>query len=1647
MATNIPMNELKQVVYDGNDCNGLNMGDMVWRKPYTVTIPTATGVASITVTRSATESNCGQLTTPSTLTSTGAVLYGDTVSVSATAATGYNTPSVSFNSGVDNNNKVIGDVTLKVSRGSVKSYTLSYSTITGVTNQVVTRTSSPLAGAPVNAGALTNGATIYHGDVLSISAAAEEAYLAPKVVTPVTVTGSVYTSSYITAGAVKSYQLTIATIEGVATQTVKRTSSPNAGASTGTLSNGATIYYGDVLSLSATAALGYNDPEITTPVTVTKDVNTSTYIRHGGIMSLSAPVISEVDWHDENLIRFKVTNNNGVPVTALINVNSTRLDTEIAANSYEYIYYNTPTWDGAFIACQLTAGPAHSSATTYYSQCKISYPAKPTGVGSFIIYRNGTVAISNPSSEGHFWVDRFDKIYATAVAATGYNDPSISGVGTNSSDATTVNGPITIGLTAGAIKMYTVTFSVGQSGYGTVSPTSITVPYGTTISATNGDWSVLSFGSTKVTASPAATTAEYTYAFSNWTDPGTTVVQGNMNMTANFSRTKRQYKITINNPSYGTVKNGSTTLSSGAEVEYGTILTISTTAATGYTTTVSSSTGTVSGETGGTFTVDGAETITFTRTPHTYTVKFNGNGATSGTMSNQSFTYGTAQALTANAFMRTYTVTYEFNGGSGSTGVANTKAMSMFNGWATSATGTKVYDNQQSVSNLTSTNNGTVNLYANWTLGSVTLPTATRTGYNFMGWSTSSTATTGSTGTYTPTGNVTLYAIWQIKTFTVTVACNNADYGSVSQGSITSVPYGTSISTSSNVLTVGSTTVTATPASATAQYNYAFSSWTGGSGTVTSNTTITANFERSTRKYTISYPAMPTGVASFKIYHNGSTVVNNPTSAGSVSVTYGNVYASVTAAEGYNNPTISGITTNTSGEVISGNKTVTLTVGSRKTYTISFTNATYGSWSDSSLSLPHGTTWITSSNALGSTITFTKPDGTTVTNTIAKRLATVQTLKFATASYGSWNSTDDVKVLDYTYTVPTIGGSTSGTIESVKTFTASDSRSKVTFTNSLSGTSGTNSTYSGTHKWTISGTDQSGTAFSRVFTSTAHSARYYYVISRSSTATNATSNITFTPTVTRSVHSYTLTKSTITGIASHTVARTSSPDGGADTSYSLANGATIYYNDVLTISATAAGGYNNPTVTSPVTVTGNIATKDYITAGSAITSLSAPVLGTITEDNDEEGDYLFLRITNNNSVPVTAHVTWKDSNGKVSETDTISIGANTFETYYNDYWAPDSCTVEVYFTSGSITSSTTTAIYDTRTFTVTIARNNTSWGTVSAASVTNVPYGTSISTSGNQLTIGNATVTATPATDTAQYDYEFGGWSNTSGTITAARTITANFTQATRKYTISYPATPTGVASFKIYHNGSAVVNNPTSAGSIEVAYGNVYASATAATGYNAPTITGITTSTSGAVISSNLTVTLTAGSLITYTVTFTEAPKGTSSIMYEIVRPDGTGGQIDMYPGDGDDGDTVPSGTVITATVNCVQGVERGNAYGPWTITSNTTIPAPKLQFTDAPIYVNHSVTSSSITITYRNDTEVSAKINITSMDAGGNTVINKTSSYVASGATVSITASGLSANTRYIIDAGYLDDTISMAYGIKTRKDITTSSASSST
>nr|MCR5623609.1 InlB B-repeat-containing protein [Lachnospiraceae bacterium] len=79
---------------------------------------------------------------------------------------------------------------------------------------------------------------------------------------------------------------------------------------------------------------------------------------------------------------------------------------------------------------------------------------------------------------------------------------------------------------------------------------------------------------------------------------------------------------------------------------------------------------------------------------NTYNVKFNGNGSTGGSMSNQTFAYDVSQKLNANKF---------------------TKTGYIFAGWALSASGNKAYGDAATVVNLTGTNNGTVNLYAKWT--------------------------------------------------------------------------------------------------------------------------------------------------------------------------------------------------------------------------------------------------------------------------------------------------------------------------------------------------------------------------------------------------------------------------------------------------------------------------------------------------------------------------------------------------------------------------------------------------------------------------------------------------------------------------------------------------------------------------------------------------------------------------------------------------------------------------------------------------------------------------------------------------------------------------------------------------------------------
>lgn len=140
--------------------------------------------------------------------------------------------------------------------------------------------------------------------------------------------------------------------------------------------------------------------------------------------------------------------------------------------------------------------------------------------------------------------------------------------------------------------------------------------------------------------------------------------------------------------------------------------------------------------------------ITANGAPNTYTIRYNANGG-SGSMSDTGATYDSNVTLRANSFSRSG---YSFAG------------------WATSSGGGKVYNNQQTVSNLTATNGGVVTLYAVWTLNApsnttITINSSTRTKIY---------ATVGCTGE-----NITNYTIYY------RVNGSSGDYSSLNLGTST----------------------------------------------------------------------------------------------------------------------------------------------------------------------------------------------------------------------------------------------------------------------------------------------------------------------------------------------------------------------------------------------------------------------------------------------------------------------------------------------------------------------------------------------------------------------------------------------------------------------------------------------------------------------------------------------------------------------------------------------------------------------------------------------------------------------------------------------------------------------------------------------
>ena len=240
---------------------------------------------------------------------------------------------------------------------------------------------------------------------------------------------------------------------------------------------------------------------------------------------------------------------------------------------------------------------------------------------------------------------------------------------------------------------------------------------------------------------------------------------------------------------------------------------------------------------------------------------------------------GDAVTLYAVWSENTYSVAYDANGGTGNistqeflysyefelpTASSFSKTGYILAGWATAPDGEKVYNAGQRVSALNSDKNGSITLYAVWTPVSykikfdaasgngameainatydseVTLPAGdfTRNGYHFIGWATAP----GGEVVYEAgdkainlsadqNGEVTLYAVWEINTYAVTVEFRGAD--GVLTTKTVYVKHGESVQ---NSAIEG---FTAYPRSNGTQH-YVFSGWSTASGAIENITADTS---------------------------------------------------------------------------------------------------------------------------------------------------------------------------------------------------------------------------------------------------------------------------------------------------------------------------------------------------------------------------------------------------------------------------------------------------------------------------------------------------------------------------------------------------------------------------------------------------------------------------------------------------------------------------------------------------------------------------------------------------------------------------------------------------------------------------------------
>lgn len=425
------------------------------------------------------------------------------------------------------------------------------------------------------------------------------------------------------------------------------------------------------------------------------------------------------------------------------------------------------TFGGWYTAANGGGTKAGNAGATYTSNASIKLYAKwtPNNYTITLNKNNGSGTITTSYNQA---INTEVSLPSSGLTRTGYDFKGWSTSSSATSGSYKYKGSTDITLYAAwALKTYTISYTVPTTDWS--KPASQTKTYGqalTLTAAPTRNNTTVTYtitydykgGTGSTSSASATTTTSYTFKHWKWTHDGTTTTYAAKgSFTTNTSATL--VAVTTSTTNIGTVK-----LPNTSKVGYDFI-------------------GWYNGNAqigggGNTYPLNTSMTVCAGWTPHSYTIIFNGNGAT-GSMASMPMSYGTPATLPENAFEKTG---YHFKN------------------WNSSLNGTgSSYKVGQEVNNLTSVDEGQVNLYAQWTpdtysvkyyrdnndlFGSQTvtydvtwtIPTSipTKTYYTFNYWSDNNILYyPGETiSSYTATTGTDLYAIWNINEYTVSYNYN-----------------------------------------------------------------------------------------------------------------------------------------------------------------------------------------------------------------------------------------------------------------------------------------------------------------------------------------------------------------------------------------------------------------------------------------------------------------------------------------------------------------------------------------------------------------------------------------------------------------------------------------------------------------------------------------------------------------------------------------------------------------------------------------------------------------------------------------------------------------------------------------------------------